>query len=352
MNRYRQLTSGERYALSALRKQGCNQAAIARALGRHRSTISREVRRNSKDRQGRVYRPGLADDNARWRRGRSRRNERFGPEDWRLVEACLKQQWSPEQAAGWLLRKRQLSISHETIYRHIWRDRKQGGDLHQHLRCSPKQRRKRYGAYDSRGRLAGKRPISERPAGAQNRSRVGHLEADTVIGNISDKHCVVTLVDRKTGYVMIGKLEARTVEATNRRALRLIRAAPRTTHTVTADNGTEFHGYREIEAATGSKFFFAAPYHSWERGSSENTNGLIRQYLPKRQSMAQINQRHCSRIAQKLNNRPRKRLGFRTPKECYEINSKTQPVLHFKLDAKLGGLRNWRDPLKGDQSGC
>ena len=191
MNRYRQLTSGERYALSALRKQGCNQAAIARALGRHRSTISREVRRNSKDRQGRAYRPDLADDYARWRRGRSRRNERFGASDWRMVEACLRQQWSPEQAAGWLRRKARLSISHETIYRHIWRDRKRGGRLYLHLRCSPKQRRKRYGSYDSRGRLAGKRPISERPAGAQNRSRVGHLEADTVIGTSSDKHCVL-----------------------------------------------------------------------------------------------------------------------------------------------------------------
>ena len=155
-----------------------------------------------------------------------------------MVEACIKHQWSPEQAAGWLRRKRQLSISHETIYRHIWRDRKKGGGLYLHLRCSPKQRRKRYGSYDSRGRLAGKRHIYERPAGAQNRSRVGHLEADTVIGNVSDKHCVLTFVDRKTGYVMIGKLEARTVEATNRRAVRLINSAPRATHTVTADNGT------------------------------------------------------------------------------------------------------------------
>ncbi len=319
MNRYRQLTSGERYALSALRKQGCNQAAIARALGRHRSTISREVRRNSKDRRGRVYRPGLADDKARWRRGRSRRNERFGPSDWRMVEHCLRQQWSPEQAAGWLRRRRKLLISHETIYRHVWRDRKRGGSLYQHLRCSPKQRRKRYGAYDSRGRLAGKRPISERPAGAKNRSRVGHLEADTVIGNVSDKHCILTFVDRKSGFVMIGKLEARTVEATNRRAVHLIDNAARPTRTVTADNGTEFHGYKTIEAATGSRFF-AAPYHSWERGTSENTNGLIRQYLPKRHSMALVTQHTCNRIAHKLNSRPRKRLGFRTPEECYVQN--------------------------------
>ncbi len=318
MNRYHQLTSGERHTLSTLRKQGYRPAAIAQALGRHRSTISREVRRNSKDRGGRVYRPALADDIARWRRSRSRRNRRFGWEDWVLVAQCLQEEWSPEQIAGRFRRDGLMSISHETIYRYVWDDRRRGGTLHRHLRSSPKQRRKRYGSYDSRGRLAGKRPISERPAGAQNRSRVGHLEADTVIGSISDKHCVITFVDRKSGYVMIGKLETRTVEATNRRAVRMINNAARRTRTVTADNGTEFHGYRAIESATGSKFYFAAPYHSWERGTSENTNGLIRQYLPKRQSMAHITQRHCNRIAQKLNNRPRKRLGFRTPRECYE----------------------------------
>ncbi len=237
-----------------------------------------------------------------------------------MVEACLRQQWSPEQASGWLRRKRQLSISYETIYRYVWADRKQGGGLYLHLRCSPKQRRKRYSHYDSRGRLAGKRPISERPAGAQNRSRVGHLEADTVIGNISDKHCVLTLVDRKTGYVMIGKLDNRTVDATNRRAIRMINNAARPTRTITADNGTEFHGYKAIEAATGSNFYFATPYHSWERGTSENTNGLIRQYLPKRSSMANVTQSACNRIAHKLNTRPRKRLGFRTPEECYVQN--------------------------------
>jgi IS30 family transposase len=176
-----------------------------------------------------------------------------------VVEACLRQQWSPEQTSGWLRRKRELSISHETIYRHIWRDRRQGGGLYLHLRCFPKQRRKRYGYYDSRGRLAGKRPIGERPAGAQKRSRVGHLEADTVIGNISDKHCVLTLVDRKTGYVMIGKLNTHSVEATNRRAVRLINKAARPTRTITADNGTEFHGYNEIEAATDASFYFATP---------------------------------------------------------------------------------------------
>jgi len=314
MRKYHQLTSGERYALSTLRKQGFTQGAVARALGRHASTISRELKRNSR-RDG--YRPATADDFARWRRSRSRRNGQFGSAQWALVEACLQEQWSPEQIAGRFRRDGLLSISHETIYRYVWEDRRRGGTLYQHLRQSPKQRRKRYGSYDSRGRLAGKRPISARPPGAQNRSRVGHLEGDTVMGG-ADKHCVLTLVDRKTGYSMIGKLESRTVKAVNQRAIGLLRGSRRRVRTVTVDNGTEFHGHKKIEAASAARFYFAAPYHSWERGTSENTNGLIRQYLPKRTSMADITQRDCTRIATKLNRRPRKRLGFRTPEECYE----------------------------------
>jgi IS30 family transposase len=161
--------------------------------------------------------------------------------------------------------------------------------------------------------------ISERPSGAENRSRVGHLEGDTVLG--TDKHALLTLVDRKTGYVLIGKLRARTVEATNRRAIDLINNAARRTRSVTVDNGTEFHGYKAIEAATAADFFFATPHHSWERGTSENTNGLIRQYAPKRTSLAHLTQNDCDSIARRLNNRPRKRLAYRTPAERHELHS-------------------------------
>jgi IS30 family transposase len=146
---------------------------------------------------------------------------------------------------------------------------------------------------------------------------------DTVMGS-SDKHCLLTLVDRKTGYLLVGKLGSRTVADTNRRAVDLIRNARRRVRTITVDHGTEFHGYKAIEAATGSRFYFATPYHSWERGTSENTNGLLRQYFPKRKSMAHVTQRDCSRIARRLNRRPRKRLGFLTPEECYE--RKTLPT--------------------------
>jgi IS30 family transposase len=303
--RYHQLTSEERNALSTLRKQGGSRAEIARALGRHRSTIGRELKRNSRKDGG--YRPFTAGEMTRGRRSRSRRNWHFNDDHWALVREQLKQLWSPDQIAGRLRDERRLFISHETIYRYVWNDWARGGTLHRYLRGSRKQKRKRYRAYDSRGRLAGKRPIADRPAGAHNRSRIGYLEGDTMMGG-PDQHCIMTLVDRKTRYVFIGKLRERTVQAANRCAIRLIRNAHHRTHTTTVDNGTEFHGYKEIEESTSTLIYFATPHHSWERGTSENTNGLIRQYLPKRTSMAHITQRDCDRIAYQLNHRPRKRL--------------------------------------------
>jgi len=310
---YHQITSEERYILATLRKQGFTQAEIARELGRHRSTIGRELKRNSARFDG-CYRPSKAIERTAGRRSRSRRNQRFTRADLRLVDAQLRQLWSPEQICGRL--RGTLSISHETIYRHVWRDRILGGSLYACLRGARKRRRKRYGAYDSRGRLAGKRHISERPLAAELRSEIGHWEIDTVIGN-GDHHCLVTVVDRKTGFVVIGKLRARTKEHTNHRTVRLMRRHPQRFKTITADNGTEFHDYARLERATGVAFYFATPHHSWERGTNENTNGLIRQYVPKGTSMAKLSQHRCNAIARALNNRPRKRLGFKTPQECF-----------------------------------
>src|SRR5215212_5821556 len=300
--------------LAALRRQGLNHADIARSLGRHRSTVCRELHRNSTRADGH-YRPSTAQERTNGRRSRSRRNLRFSAEDFSLIDGLLCRQWSPEQVAGHLAREGLLSISHETIYRHVWRDKKEGGALYTHLRGARKRRRKRYGAYDSRGRLAGKRMISERPAEVETRGRVGHWEADTVAGSGS-KDCVATLVERKTGLVLVGKLKDRTAGALSQRMTRLIRGAGRV-ETVTADNGTEFHDYKQIERRTGATFYFARPYHSWERGSNENANGLIRQYLPRGVSMAGLSQQQCNAIARRLNTRPRKRLGFRTPLECF-----------------------------------
>lgn len=312
---YRQLSPEERYMLAALRRQGHNQAEIARSLGRHRSTVCREVRRNSTRADGH-YRAFTAQERTNGRRSRSRRNGRFSAEDFALIDELLRRQWSPEQVAGHLRRAGRLLISHETIYRHVWRDKKEGGALYTHLRGARKRRRKRYGAYDSRGRLAGKRMISERPAEVESREAVGHWEADTVMG-VGSKDCVLTLVERKTGLVLVGKLADRTAHSLSRRAVSLIRSSGGRFETVTSDNGTEFHDYRRVERLTGVVFYFARPYHSWERGSNENANGLLRQYLPKGSSMAGLSQQQCNAIAGKLNTRPRKRLGFRTPLECF-----------------------------------
>ena len=313
---YHQLTATDRYTLRALQVQGYCPAAIARALGRHRSTITRELARNHARSSG-YYRPELAEFYARGRRSHSRRNAHFTAADWARVDAWLCADWSPEQIAGWCARHRLLAISHETIYRHVWQDKANGGVLYTHLRCATKRLRKRYGAYDSRGRLAGKRPIAARPRGAENRSRYGHWEGDTVLGDSQGGACILTLVERKSGYTVIGKLTRRSGRYVNARAKQLITRQPRPVRTITVDNGTEFHAYKALEAQVAARVYFATPHHAWERGTNENTNGLIRQYLPKRASMEHLTQAACTRIATKLNRRPRKRLGYRTPEECY-----------------------------------
>jgi IS30 family transposase len=313
---YRQITYAERYTLGLLRQRGLASATIARILHRHRSTIGREIQRN-RAHSDRTYRPQLADGYARGRRSRSRRHQQFTPATWARIQALLREDWSPEQIAGRLRLDQELAISHETIYRYIWADKRAGGTLYQHLRGARKQRRKRYGRYDSRGRLAGKRWITDRPAVVQARQELGHWVGDTMLGASQAGPCVLSLVERKTGYLLLGQLRQRLSAAVNARAQQLIAAQPHPVQTITVDNGTEFHDYAQLERTTAARFYFATPHHAWERGTNENTNGLVRQYLPKRQSMAHLTQHECNRIAAKLNRRPRKRLGYRTPEECY-----------------------------------
>jgi IS30 family transposase len=185
------------------------------------------------------------------------------------------------------------------------------------MRQANKRRRKRNGSHDSRGRLPGKRHISERSPEVETRETIGHWEIDTIMGDDHGRHSALTVVEQKTGFVQIGKLARHCAADATARTVELIERQPHRFKTITADNGTEFHSYKQIEEATGVEFYFATPHHSWERGTNENTNGLIRQYLPKRRSMAHIDQADLDAIAHKLNTRPRKRLGFRTPEECY-----------------------------------
>ncbi len=310
---YTQITPAERYTLGLLRRQGLSNAAMARILGRHRSTIGREFHRNCARHDG-AYRYTKAQERTNGRRSRSRRNSHFGPAEWGVVDTLLREKFNPEQISGWLKLLDVIEISHQTIYTYVKANKDDGGSLWKHLR-QPMRYRKRYATVEKRGRLLGKRHISERPAAVESRQEIGHWEMDIVIG-ASDQHCVVTIVERVTGVTLVGKLRYRRAVDLNRRVIELIQAYPELFLTITVDNGPEFHSYRDIEEATGVTVYFANPYSSWERGTNENTNGLIRQYLPKRTSMKRLTQERCNAIAAALNNRPRKRHGFRTPLEC------------------------------------
>lgn len=310
---YNQLTEHERYMISKLRRSGHGVAEIARVMERHRSSIYREIERNSIQIQERsTYCPSKAQKKRNGRSWLSRRGRQHEAWQYARVEQLLKQQWSPEQVADTLKKDGEFQISFQTIYRHVRRDWRAQGSLYLELRRRYKRRKRHYGL-ERRGRLPGKRMIDERPAEVESRLQVGHWEIDTVKGAAGNKHCIVTLVERATGYVLIGKLSSCTVKETNRRIIALIKGSGLPFLTLTSDNGTEFNGYAEIEAATGVVVYFARPHHPWERGTNENTNGLIRQYLRKGDSMENLTQRRCHQIGLTLNTRPRKRYGYDTP---------------------------------------
>lgn len=304
-------------------------ANVALAIGRNKSTISRELSRNR--RPNGSYTAPVAHQYATARRKRNRRGTNFTQEQWQIVLSLIRKDYSPEQVSHIIKEFFGFTISHETIYLYLLYDKKKGGTLYKHLRVVPKRRRKRYRSYDSRGRLAGKRMIEDRPVEIDKRTSLGHWEGDTVIGR-DRHHCIVTLVERKTGFLIIKKIKARTVEEVNNVCIEAIKEHSNRFKTITFDNGTEFHGYKTMEEQCRITCFFANPYHSWERGTNENTNGLIRQYIPKKSCMKSITQSDCDRIAYKLNTRPRKRLGFKTP---FEVYYRTDSPLHFEFEAKF-----------------
>jgi IS30 family transposase len=315
MKTYRQLTREERYLIGAHLRVGTSLSAIARELGRHPATIGREIERN-KTRHDGAYRAEKAHSYARARLRKSRRVERFSVQDYAVVRRLIRRDWSPDQISRVLAQRGELSISIETIYKHLRRDKADGGTLYRHLRIVPKYGRKRYGRQDSRGVLPGKRHISERPEEVERRKVVGHWEGDTVMGS-DMRHCVLTLVERATGYGVIRKLRARNMAEATKAIKHFMARNWRWIKTITFDNGTEFHNYKALEAYLPIKCYFATPYHSWERGSNENFNGLVRQYLPKGMCMRGVTQEQCNYIANRINTRPRKRYDYKAPKELY-----------------------------------
>jgi IS30 family transposase len=311
MSHYTQLTREERYQISALKAAGHDQVEIAKVIGRHKSTVSRELTRN---RGLRGYRPKQADSLAVNRR-QDKSTHRIVPESWSRVELLLREYWSPEQISRWLRYEENINVSPEWIYQYILRDKQSGGALYRYLRCQ-KQRKKRYGAQDRRGQLKGRVSIDERPEIVNQRSRIGDWEADTVIGKQGGS-VLVTLVERKTRLTVIGKAPNRTAHEVTAVIVKRLMPLAAQVKTLTYDNGKEFASHQQIDKELTSNGYFAHPYHSWERGLNENTNGLIRQFFPKGKDLVEITDAQIQEVMDKLNNRPRKCLGFKTPNQIF-----------------------------------
>lgn len=313
---YHQLTREERYLIAVGSRLKWSRRRMARELRRSTSTVSREIRRNETVHDG-AYRAEKADSYAVARRRRSRRGPQYSAAGLRKVDAAIRRRWSPEQIVGRFRKDGKEVPSHETIYRRLRRDKREGGTLCRYTRIMSKVGRKHYRSPRTRGVLVGKRHITERSAIVEQRGRIGDWEADTVMGKIGSTHCILTLVERKSGFAQIRKLKARNKTEATAATATVIRNMGAKVRTLTFDNGTEFHGYEELEHRFDVTCYFATPYHSWERGSNENLNGLIRQYLPKGQSMNHLTQAECNRIARDLNSRPRKRHAFKTPNDVF-----------------------------------
>ncbi len=311
MDRYYQLTREQRYQISALKETGHLQKEIAAALGVAESTISRELRRNSTEG---CYSPQTADDLATNRRRTARKARKITTAMWDQVEELLCQEWSPEQVSGRLKTREGVHISHESIYGHVRRDKQAGGDLYTFLRQGFKRRRK-YGKRDLRGHIRDRVSIDERPVVVEERTRVGDWELDTIHGSRSNG--MVTVVDRKAGLVRMAKVDRRSASDVCSATIACLAASDDVVLTVTSDNGKEFADHRLISQELGADFFFAHPYSSWERGTNENTNGLVRQYFPKGTDFDEIEEWEVQWVEDRLNNRPRKRLGWATPNEVY-----------------------------------
>ena len=284
-----------------------NITQISVLLGRNKSTISRELHRNA---GSRGYRPKQACELAAQRSESSRNASTLAPWVKEQANVLLKLQWSPEQIAG------KLPVSHETLYLHVYADKAHGGNLWKNLRCQ-KQKRKRYASgRDRRGQIPNRRPLSERPAHIEGRKQVGHWECDTVIG-ANHKQAIVTVVERKSGFAVMAKVSNKTADLVGSAIIDALTPFEARVKTLTYDNGKEFCGHVKIDEALGSTGYFARPFASWERGSNENFNGLLRQYVPKKRQMTSITGEEIKMIENRLNNRPRKRLGFRTPAEVF-----------------------------------
>ena len=318
------LTYEQRYAISVMLKSKYRQKQIAEAMDKDKSVVSREIARNCDKRNGN-YDADLAERKYEKRRDSKPKKVYFTAEIQEMVEDKLAKKYSPEQIVGVAKKQGVACVSHERIYQHIWKDKRKKGNLYDHLRTTGKRYRKRGAAKDSRGIIPDRVDISQRPKVVDDRERAGDLEIDTIIGK-NHQGAILTVNDRASGLLKMKKLEGKSAQQLAMATIELLEDMKPFLNTITADNGREFAAHQTISKALEIDFYFARPYHSWERGANENLNGLIRQYIPKQTDFSTITDEYIKFVENELNNRPRKRHDFQTPNQIFNQLTNHQEV--------------------------
>lgn len=309
------LTQEQRYTIEILYKENYSQTAIAKIICRDKSVVSRELKRNS-DKRNTVYKADLAERKCKKRHIEKSKQIRFTKAVQDFVTHYLKEDYSPEQIVGKAKNEGLKCVSIERIYQHIWDNKKKDGDLYKHLRTQGKRYRKRGSSKDKRGQIVGRNGIENRPKEVDLKERLGDFEIDLIIGK-DHKGALITANDRVTGMVKIALIDGKDSEIVQNQVIEMLYEFKPISKTITSDNGKEFSGHQAISKALEIDYYFARPYHSWERGANENLNGLIRQYFPKGSSFEFITKEQVQAVEDKLNNRPRKRFDYKTPKQVY-----------------------------------
>jgi IS30 family transposase len=312
---FKHLTQEQRYHIEAYKKAGYSNKLIAKEIGVAPSTVGRELKRNSSPVQGR-YGANSAHEMAILRKSaNSSVPSKMRKDTLLIIEEYIQKDWSPEQVAAMLQIEYNISISFVHIYNYIYEDKKRDGTLHTHLRFYNKKRRVKYGTRCSNG-LKNRVSISKRDKIVEEKKRLGDFEMDTIIGK-GKRGAITTIVDRASAFVKISIPTTKKAIDIEKESLRLLTPFKEIIHTITSDNGLEFANHENISKALNCNYYFCHPYSSWERGLNEYTNGLIRQYIPKGSSFENITQERIQEIEDKINHRPRKNLGWRTPYEVF-----------------------------------
>jgi transposase, IS30 family len=309
------LTDEQRYTIEVMLKRGCKQNFIASTLNKDKSVISREIARNS-DLRNKEYRSALAIRKTEQRKKTKAKKTKLTEDVRQYIDEKLRLRWSPEQISKTASIYGDKMVSHERIYQYIISDKKQGGDL-----CKCLRRKKKYKkrlVKDTRGKINNQKNISQRPEVVNEKTRVGDLEIDLIIG-ANHKGAIVTATDRKTGYNWMAKVPNKESATVAVALKKLFMPFKTQIHTMTADNGKEFADHESVSKGIEVDFYFADPYSSWQRGANENFNGLVRDYFPKKTNFAKITEEELLKVSDELNKRPRKRLGFKSPIQVHDF---------------------------------